>query len=348
MKKNQLKMNLIIATESGAVLRPVALKILPQKTSRLETLPHTPFKYYTDAIIGLCFHKMTDFKNLDPSEVAFSQNAYASLNPYVELYRKSSPRVQSITKVNSEHHLKLENFEKKMMDHWQNLFSKETVEFNKIQHILDLVSDFETQLGSPLLYNFTLNFSDKFKEKLVCFYSFLFHLRSVVAIDHNAYVEDSSIESVKCDSISDYLPKSDYTANDALLFWQFKKLTTPFVAHKDKDVRIEKLLVQPLEKYFYQYNHNACCLIDQLPHSFLNELSHAELEETLHHVQMDWLLGSVSGLLFKIREELFGLIEGYDKVFWPETLILKPKSSSQLKLSFEITAADLAAETSAA
>lgn len=348
MKKNQLKMNLVIATEAGSVLHPVALRLLPVKTSRSEALPQTPFKYYTDAIIGLCFHKMTDFKNLEASEVSFSQSAYASLNPYIELFRKSAPRVQSISRVHSTRQITLENFEKKMTDQWQILFSKDAVEFSKIQNLLDLVSDFETQLGSPLLYNFTLNFSDRFKEKLICFYSFLFHLRSVIAIDHNAYVEDSSIESVKCDSISDYLPKSDYTANDALLFWQFKKLSTPFVAHKDKDARIEKLFVQPLEKYFYQYNHNACCLIDQLPHSFLNELSHAELEETLHHVQMDWLLGSVSGLLFKIREELFGLIEGYDKVFWPETLNLKPKSNSQLKLSFEITANDLAEESSAA
>ena len=120
------------------------------------------------------------------------------------------------------------------------------------------------------------------------------------------------------------------------------------MAHKDKDVRIEKLLVQPLEKYFYQYNHNACCLIDQLPTSFLNSVSTTDLEDTLHHVQMDWLLGSASGLLFKIREEVFGLIEGYDKVFWPESLHHKPKTGTQLKLVFEINQNDLAIEPHAA
>ena len=348
MKKETLKMNVLISTDAGSVLHPTSLKLSSLTPSKLNSVPHAPFKYYTDAIIGLCYHKMNDFKKLTSEELLFTQNAYAALNPYIELFRKSAPRVQAIAKAKNEPSLKVENFEKSMTDLWQGLFSSDTVDLSKVPQILDVISDFETQLGSPLLYNFSLNLSERFQEKLISFYSFLFHLRSVIAIDHNAYVEDSSIESVKCDSISDYLPKSDYTANDALLFWQFKKLSTPFVSHKDKDVRIEKLLVQPLEKYFQQYNHNACCLIRQLPSSFLNSLSHAELEETLHHVQMDWLLGSASGLLFKIREELFGLIEGYDKVFWPETLNLKPKAHSQLKLSFEISDSDLMSETSAA
>lgn len=348
MKKDLLKMGITISTDTGSILRPTSLTFSCPKAARLESLPHAPFKYYTDAIIGLSFHKMTDFKHCEATDTSFAQSAYAALNPYVELYRKSAPRIQSLTKTALTQKIQFENFEKKMTDLLQSLFSGSTIDLAKVPQVLDVISDFETQAGSPLLYNFSLNFSDRFKEKLIGFYSFLFHLRSVIAIDHNAYVEDSSIESVKCDSISDYLPKSDYTTNDALLFWQFKKLTTPFVSHKDKDVRIEKLLVQPLEKYFYKYNHNACCLIDQLPPALLNSLSQVELEETLHHIQMDWLLGSPSGLLFKIREELFGLIEGYDKVFWPESLSLKPKVSSHLKLSFEISNQDLIIESTAA
>ena len=348
MKNNGLKMRIEISTDAGSVLHPVAIKLNSQKPHETGLAPHAPFKYYTDAILGLSYHKLTDFKFADPTEKPFIESAYNTLNPYIELFRKSAPRVQSITKSHLENNLTTENFEKSMSDIWQTVFLKDTVDFSKIQIALDLISDFENHLGSPFLYNFKLQLSSSFQTKLVAFYSFLFHLRSVVAIDHNAYVEDSSIESVKCDSITDYLPKSDYTTNDALLFWQFKKLSTPFVGHKDKDVRIEKLLVQPLEKYFNQYNHNACCLIENLPHSFLNSQSPAQLEETLHHVQMDWLLGSSSGLLFKIREELFGLIEGYDKVFWPEALNMKSKSSSKLGLEFQITSKDLNQEPVAA
>lgn len=345
---NLLKMGIEISTDSGAVLRPTSLKVSTPNPNHFGAVPHTPFKYYTDAIIGICFHKMTDFKALDPSQKKFAEAAYNTLNPYVELFRKSAPRVHSISKMKQDPTLNIENFEKNMFDIWQNLFSGDHVDFSKIPKALNLISDFENQTGSPFLYNFALDFSPTFKEKLVCFYSFLFNLRSVIAIDHNAYIEDSSIESVKCDCISDYLPKSDYTINDALLFLQFKKLSTPFLGHKDKDVRFEKLFAQPLEKYFYQYNHNACCLIDQLPPSFLSSLSMTELEDTLHHVQMDWLLGSPSGLLFKIREELFGIIEGYDKVFWPETENISIKSSSKLVLSFQITTQDLTHDSAAA
>lgn len=348
MKKDILQMGIIISTDTGSVLRPVALKVRTSQTIRLETSPQSPFKYFTDAIIGLCYHKMTEFKQLEPVLAHFTQNAYLTLNPYIELFRKSAPRVQSITKVKPEHRIQIENFEIKMTDLWQTLFLNDSLDLTKSLQILDLISDFETQIASPLLYNFSIHFNENFKEKLISFYSLLFHLRSVIAIDYNAYVDDSSIETIKCDSISDYLPKSDYTANDALLFWHFKKLSIPFVSHKDKDIRVEKLFIQPLEKYFNQYSHNACCLIEQLPWTFLNSLSHSELEETLHHVQMDWLLGSASGLLFKIREELFGLMEGYDKVFWPETLSLKAKPCSQLKLNFEITKQDLITEPSAA
>lgn len=344
-------MGIEISTDSGSVLHPVALKLTSKKLDKFESSPSAPFKYFTDAILGLSYHKLTDFKFVESSEKPFVENAYSTLNPYIELFRKSAPRVQSVSKSNSEKpgkDLKIENFEKNMSDLWQSIFLKDSVDFSQIQKSLDVISDFENHLGAPFLYNFSLQFSPGFQGKLVAFYSFLFHLRSVIAIDHNAYVEDSSLESVKCDSISDYLPKSDYTTNDALLFWQFKKLSTPFVGHKDKDVRIEKLLVQPLEKYFNQYNHNACCLIQNLPHSFLSSQSPAQLEETLHHVQMDWLLGSSAGLLFKIREELFGLVEGYDKVFWPEALNLKPKTSSKLKLEFQVTSKDLNQEPVAA
>ena len=348
MKKDVLKMRIEISTDTGAILRPVAIKLGSPTLNQAESLPQTPFKYYTDAIIGLCFHQMSDFKFVEPSEKLFAENAYKALNPYTELYRKSAPRVQSIMKPRPEKNLQVENFEKNMTDLWHTMFLKDAVDFSKVQKVLDLVSDFENHLGAPFLYHFSLNFSERFQSKMTAFYSFLFHLRSVIAIDHNAYVEDSSIDSVKCDSISDYLPKSDYTTNDALLFWHFKKLATPFVGHKDKDVRLEKLLVQPLEKYFNQFNHNACCLINNLPPSFLNSLSPAALEETLHHVQMDWLLGSPSGMLFKVREELFGLIEGYDKVFWPEALNLRPKSRSKLQLGFQITNKDLTQESQAA
>ncbi len=357
MKKNQFQMGIEIKTKSGAVLKPDQLHFwdfnaptppanLPNHFTNMT--PQNPFKYFTDAILGLCYHKMNDYKFLNPEEKRFTLQAYRSFDPYSTLYSKSAPRVKALHKGAKPHALQYENFEKKMTAIWDETFSQKTVHFASLSAALDCISEFETSLDEAFLYHFSIQFSGRFTEKLICFYSFLFHLRAVVAVDHNAHVDDSSFESIKCDSISDYLPKSDYTVNDALLYWQFKKLATPFVGHKDKDTRIEKLFVDPMLKSFNQYNHNACCLIDQLPKSFLNSLSHAELEEALHHVQMDWLLGSEAGLLFKIREELYGITEGYEKIFWPEASTTPSKKSTSLNICFSLSDKDLSKEFVAA
>ncbi len=354
MKNTQLQMGIEIKTKSGCVLKPQNLQFWDLKAQNLPTHftnmnPQNPFKYFTDAILGLCFHKMNDFKFLAPDDKKFAMQAYLSFNPYGELFSKSAHRVKSLRKnLKPENNLKVENFEKNMTDIWNLAFSEKTVHFAELSKALDCLSEFEASLEVPFLYNFSIQLSDQMAEKLICFYSFLFHLRALVAVDHNAHVDDSSFESIKCDSISDYLPKSDYTVNDALLYWQFKKLSTPFVGHKDKDTRLEKLFVEPLDKYFNQYNHNACCLIDQLPKSFLSSLSLGELEEALHHVQMDWLLGSESGLLFKIREELFGLSEGYEKIFWPEAATTRAKKATNLNICFYLSEKDLSKEAEAA
>ncbi len=353
MKSDHIKMLIEIKTQNGAVLKPHEIRFWDLNSQHSpkhlhNLVPNTPFKYFTDAILALCYHKMTDYKSLSPEQGNFSEKAYRSFDSYTELFHKSGPRVKSLRSKDLRHQIHFENFEKKMTEAWSQAFNKNTVSFSNLTVALDCISEFEHYMSAPLIYNFAVNFSEKFTEKLICFYSLLFHLRSIIAVDHNAHVEDSSHESVKCDAISDYLPKADYTVNDALLYWQFKKLSVPFVGHKNKDVLLEKLFIDPLHKHFKQYTHNACNLIDNLSPSFLNSLNQTELEETLHHVQMDWLLGSEGGLLFKIREELYGVLEGYDKIFWPECLNMKSKQNSSLTLCFELSEKDLSKEHVAA
>jgi hypothetical protein len=353
MKKADFQMGIEIKTAKGSVLKPEQLHFWDLKSQNLpihftNMAPQNPFTYFTDAIIGLCYHKMNDYKFLSPEDKKFAIQAYRSFDPYSELFSKSAPRVNSLRKNLKSETLKFENFEKQMSEIWIQTFSQKTVQFSDLTKALDCLTEFENSIDGPFLYNFSIQFSEKMTEKLTCFYSFLFHLRALIAVDHNAHVNDSSFESVKCDSISDYLPKSDYTVNDALLYWQFKKLSTPFVGHKDKDTRIEKLFVEPMIKHFNQYNHNASCLIDQLPKSFLNTLTQNELEEALHHVQMDWLLGSDGGLVFKVREELFGLVEGYEKIFWPEAASTPVKKATSLNICFQLSDKDLTKELSAA
>jgi hypothetical protein len=184
--------------------------------------------------------------------------------------------------------------------------------------LLDTFSWLENKMGNPLLYNFGLNFSKGFLDKLHDLYSFLYHVRSVVALDHNSLCADTSHEGVKVDAITDYLPKAEYVVNDALLYWQFKKLAQPFSSAKGTDGKVDKLFVGPMEKAFHKFSHHACALVDNLPAKFIGSLSPMELEEAFYLVQMDWLLGSPAGLLFKIREEIFGLQNGYEKIFWKD------------------------------
>ncbi|MGZ3691452.1 MAG: hypothetical protein ACXVAX_08110 [Pseudobdellovibrio sp.] len=341
MKHNSLQLAIEIKTKAGAVLKPHEIhfwELHSQHTPshlKKET-PHEPFKFYTDAILALCFHKMTDYKNLNAEQKTFAEKSYEYFDHYTELYHKSAPRVKSLSTANIQQKKHFENFEKKITAAWEHAFTSHKISFNELSEVLNCISEFENHISSPLIYNFSVFFSAEFTEKLICFYSLLFHLRSVVAIDHNAHVEDSSHETVKCDSISDYLPKSDYTVNDALLYWHFKNLSSQFTGNK-KHGEVETNFVTPMHHYFLQYSHNACNLVDQLPLHFLESLKDNELEEALHHVQMDWLLGSASGLLFKIREELFGVLEGYDKIFWHEATNLKTKKASHLNLCFELT-----------
>ncbi len=91
-----------------------------------------------------------------------------------------------------------------------------------------------------------------------------------------------------------------------------------------------------LSKCFHSYSHNAVCLIENLPKSFLNSLNTEELEDTLYLVQMDWLLGADAGLLFRVREELYGLIDGYERIFWPDAKGRTPEKQTSLSVNCKL------------
>lgn len=349
MKNLSLTMGYEIKMNAGSYFKPTAIKIWDQTSRFSEFTPQAPFKYMNDALVGIGLQKMNQYKNLPFSERTFAEQCFKAVDPYAQLYKNSNNRLKEVFQ--SAHRpstLTIENFEKNINDLLDTAMTENELNLNVVPQFLNTIKKFEQEIGSPLIYNFSFQLSEKTTEKILCFYSVLFHLRTLVALDYNAHAEDSAFECVKCDSISDYLPKADFTVNDALMYWQFKKLSTPFIAHKDKDVRIEKLLIEPLQRSFNQYNHNACALIENLPQSLLTSCSPAELEEVLHHTQMDWLLGSSAGLVFRLREELFGLEHGYDKVFWPEATPQKKGKPQGLKICFELNEQDIFGQSSAA
>ncbi len=336
MSTKSLQWAVDIKTTSGSVLKPYEIhfwNLAQQSPAHFKDVKlQSPFKFFNDAILALSYHRMTAFKNVTQDQRELTENCYNFFDHYTELYKKSALRVKSLTHKNIVNKKHVEEFEKKVTAVLTDAFSSPVVKVSTLTEILKFVAEFEAQIGAPLIYNFSVHFNAAFTEKLMCLYSFLFHLRSVVAVDHNGHVEDASHDTVKCDSISDYLPKADYTVNDAVLYWYFKTLGNAAPASEFKT---------KMQEHFHHYSHNACHLIDQLPEKFLQSLTSEELEEALHHVQMDWLLGSSSGLLFKLREELFGLHEGYDQIFWQEAANLKSKKASHLSLCFELSEKDI-------
>lgn len=352
MKKDKIQLGYEVIVEKGPIAKPVALEFWKNPTEHSKWTQTTPFKYMADALVGLSVFKMNDYLKsplMCPNmNYNFCAEAWRGLDPHFELYQRTAARVNSLkeqTPKPGSHHLEtLENSLTEIITQAQKPWG---LDLKELFAITDAVAHFENKSGSPLIYNFGITFSKSLSEKLLSLFSCLFHLRSLVALDYNAHTHDATFEALKVDAITDYLQKPDYIVHDALLYLNFKRLSQPFASRKD-DVRIEKLFVSPMQKAFEQYTHNAYSLIEQLPKSFLSSLNHAELEDALYLVQTDWLLGSDAGVLFKIREELFGLEYGYEKIFWHDLEKKQSFKPANLSICCEVDESDLFGGTTAA
>lgn len=339
MPKNNKSVGFELKIESGPIGKPASVHLWSQEVSSTKTGAHEPLKYFADALVGTTAQLLHQWSSKSATSENPFWNTWTQMEAHYELYTKSNPRIESLRAESpSADTARLKKFEESFSSALNHAFSKTEVDFRDFEFLIDKIEALETDLKQPLLYNFSMNFSKNFTDQIQIFYSFLWNLRSLVAVDYNAHMEDVSHEGLKVDSVSDYLPKPDYIANDAILYYQFKKLILPFTSGRQSDVRIEKLFADPLKKAFDQYSHNASYLIDHLPAKFLASLSSFELEEALHLVQMDWLLASPSGCLFKIREELYGLQSGYEKIFWPEALGRPRQKSAHLEVSCYLNA----------
>lgn len=339
MSKNSLRFGFEIVMERGSVPRPVAVRF-PKAAAKEHP---KPFKYMADALCGLSLLKvrpeLVKSFGLSPE---FCADAWTALEPHWEIWQRSRDRVQAIHVESSKADRRRGGeFEKFCDDVIKESFSADGIDLRGLWKLIDPINKLEDRKNSALIYNFGLSFSEEFCQRLCALHSFLFNLRSLVAVDWNAHVEDASHEAVRVDSITDYLPKAEYIVNDAMLYWHFKNLSKTFTEGRQSDVRVEKMLVEPMMKNFRRTSHNACHLIDHLPERFLAELEGDELEEALYLVQMDWLLASEAGLLFRIREELFALQDGYEKIFWHEHDGAPARKAVSLSVAFGLSEEDI-------
>ena len=345
MKRDGIRLGYHITLDKGSTFRPLAFHFWKQMSDFEKNQPAHPSAYLSDLLLGVSFVRLNSYC-ASPLAVPFMDSAFAQtvwneFEPHRELFKKSQKRVEALYKQMkpAPPHV-VQNFENTFSEILTKIQQPWGFDLRDFSELVHAIEKFESDIGCPLIYNFKVKFSPAFEEKLLSLDSFLFHLRSVVALDHNAHVSEPAFEAVKVDSVQDYIPRADYVVSDALMYWNFKRLAQPWSAGAKSDVRVEKLLVDPVFKAFKKHVHNACFLIDQLPDSFLNQFGPEDLEEALYLVQMDWLMGTGSGLLFKIREEIYGLENGYEKIFWHEWQDRDWSQPTALKIACEMSQAD--------
>lgn len=341
MKYKSLRVGFDVKMEKGSTWKPLKIQFWKEEEAFEKFKPTEPFKYMADALVGLSLFKLNPYLKSPVAtpniNYSFATEAWTALDPHIEIYERSQARIRAL-----QSHIAVvdpalcKEFENKFSEHFETVMKPWGMDVTALGPLLETFTWFENKIGAPLLYHLGLNFSKPFMDKLHTLFSLLYHLRSIVAVDHNAHTQDPSHEGVKVDAISDYLPRAEYVVNDALLYWSFKKFSQPFSGPKAPDSRVDKLFVGPMEKAFHKYSHHACHLVDHLPASFISSLNPMELEEAFYLVQIDWLMGSPAGVLFKIREEIFSLQSGYEKIFWKDVEPKDHKKHFSLHLCCEI------------
>lgn len=293
--------------------------------------PEAPFHYQADALIGLSLfllHPSWKGPHLPPHASKLPQDLWKAMEPHHELFNRSQARAQALRTTGKQP--SIEKFEKKFTEIVMHSLQNWGLDLTDLHELIGLVDELEDQTKRPLLYNFDLQATAPTLKMLHLLHSLLFNLRTLTAMDYNAYIQDPTHEALKVDSITDYLAHSEIVVNDALLYFQFAKM-------KDK---LPTGAAKQMEHAFGTYSHNGTCLIQSLPESFMKGMK-TELEESLYLVQMDWLLGTEAGLLFRIREEIYGLIEGYTQIFWPDADQKRrknaPNEASKLSIQCELT-----------
>lgn len=324
-----------IQTAAGPILRPTKIQFWKDEDFRSIT-PDDPFYYHADALVGLSLvhlnpHLKNPFAGPDMN-FPFCNEAWRALEPHHEMFQRSQPRIQALRHSLKEQPAEISSyFERNFTDVLEGAIHPWGIDLNHLHQLIDSLEYLEMKLQRPLVYNFALKFSRGFVEKLHYLHSLLFNLRSLVASDYNSYIKDATHEAMKVDSITDYLSKAEYISNDALLYYNFKQC---------KSLMPEKTYAL-LEKNYRTFSHNGFCLVEALPKSFLASLAPEELEEALYIAQMDWLLGTDAGLLFRLREELYGLAEGYERIFYPELSGKHFLPGTELAVNCEVTAETL-------
>ncbi|MGE3759991.1 MAG: hypothetical protein AB7H97_19645, partial [Pseudobdellovibrionaceae bacterium] len=326
MPTKSTTLGFVIESNPGAFVQPKSFHFL-KDSKEAGVKPSQPFPYLTDLLCALPAHRL--FKELSeiktPEYPEWLENAWEFLDSHLALYQRAEKRARSFRPKKAFVDENSQRLCKSFREIVESCFSGGKFNFDPLSSLAESITFLEKKLGEPLVYNFKFSLPDSDRALLFALYSFLYYQRALVALDFNSQVKDSAFECVKVDPINDYIPRADYTVNDALLYKELHKL-------------VEKLpdTQNHMDALFREYAHNAYYLANAIPTAFSGKLRRDECEESLYSIQMDWLLGADSGLLFRLREEVYALSEGYEKIFWTDYSHQSESTQSHLEVCTKV------------
>ena len=325
-----IRLEILFAENSKILGRPIFLKTKVGVAQAEEDHPFSPLPYFTDAILGLSAFQLTlnanDYASTSEVEELVSL-LWQKLEPMHEVYRRSHQRVSPLLQIkpslpSKEMEIMLEQ---SLKDILKQSCTTKGIDLTEVLNLIDSLNYFEAKRSHPLLFDTQLQISESTLRQLHILHSLLYNLRAVIAIFYNSTRKEMLYESLHLDSVKDYFHAPDLLTNETMLYFQFLNLC--------KKGQIKDQSEALLNKAFKNHLPHSHYLVHSLPGNFFTNQNFELLEQSLYTFQIDWLLGSPAGLLYRIREELMGIKEGYENTFWPE---LQNEESSEPSRTLQV------------
>jgi hypothetical protein len=319
------------AENKQMLFQPEKIEVGISPAQQNEKLNHqVPFPYYTDALVGLAAHKVLAFSNnssFQSAKTALCALLWEKLEPMHSIYHRSNERLKPL--LETKYSTFGKTFESNIKEILRDCCEDKKLNFKSLGDLINAISFLEKKIEAPLLFNRSLLLPHSTMDILHTLYSLLYNLRALVAMEHNAHVQEMCYDGLKLDPITDYLPNVENNVNDSLLFYHWSALSQ-HQPHQSSHFH------ESMEQAFRNFTYYGYNLMKALPAEFFKQKQIDVIEQGLYMFQVDWLLGSPSGLLFRLKEELYGLKESYEKIFWSD-LHKKPDTQVQAILEAQCT-----------
>lgn len=307
-----IRMQIRLEENDSVLGLPRFLETEIQSVKEDQENPYAPLPYFTDAIVGLSASKLLIHaqESLSSNNEALAALLWQRLEPLHEVYFRSHQRVKHLLHQKSTSSMEEQQFENSFWEILKMSCDAEGTNLQELTGLIDSLNFFESKRAKPLLFDTTLTLSSSTMSALHTLYSLLYNLRGLMAVHYNSKHRDSIYENLQIDNVKDYFHAPDLLTNESMLYYHFKSL--------QKAGSLSGQSVESLGQAFRNFLPHSHYLVSCLPEDFFTQQGQELLEQSLYTFQIDWLLGSPAGLLYRLREELIGLKEGYENTFWPE------------------------------